>query len=209
MSKSVKKVGKAVGSVASKAVKSVGNVTKPVTSAVGKIADGKISEGLGDIGQTGARMGLDIATAGNRDKADALTGGALTSAELAARGNSKDIARVGVTGAAAVVGGPAAAMAVNGVLAQGGNILQAGGAAFGVPTQITDIAGNILHMNGPTASPSPVPIAPSEMNYGSSNSYSGGSSFGGGSSNNTLLIIGAAFGGLLLIIVLFLGMRKR
>jgi hypothetical protein len=74
-------------------------------------------------------MGFDVATGGNKAQVDALSGGLLSSAELAARGNSKDIARVGVVAGATAAGGPSAGFAVNNVLSQGGNYLQAAMAA--------------------------------------------------------------------------------
>lgn len=114
MSLSLKKITKAV--------------TKPISkvvSAVGKIAQGNVAEGLGDIGQTAAGVGLDVATGGNKNTADALSGGLLTSAELAARGNSSDAARLGLVGGAAAIGGPGGAIAANSALANGGGPLSA------------------------------------------------------------------------------------
>lgn len=116
-----RKVSKAV----KKATKAVSNPISQVTKSVEKIAQGKVSEGLGDLGQGAASMGLDIATGGNKKVVDQLSGGLLTSAELAARGNSKDIVRVGLTGGAALVGGAPAALMVNSAMAQGHSPLQA------------------------------------------------------------------------------------
>ena len=97
-----------------------------MVNSVGKIATGNVTEGLGDLGQLAARTGLDVATGGNKKLVDGLSGGLMTSAEMAARGNSSDITRLGVTGAAGLAGGPMAAMAANNAFASGGNFLQAG-----------------------------------------------------------------------------------
>lgn len=113
-----------------KAVKSVTKPVSKVTSAVGKIAQGKVAEGVGDITQTAARTGLDIATGGNKGQIDGISGGLLTSAENAARGNTGDASRVGLVGGATFFGGPLAGLAVNSVLANGGTLQDAGYAAL-------------------------------------------------------------------------------
>lgn len=94
------------GSAASKAVKSVGK-------GVEKVAQGKVSEGLGDIGQAAMRSGLDVATGGNKKLVDSLSGGLMTSAEGAARGNSKDIIKTGLTATGIVLGVNALGGALN------------------------------------------------------------------------------------------------
>ena len=162
-------------SIFKKVKKAVSKVTKPVAKAVEKIAQGKVAEGLGDIGQTGARMGLDIATGGNKDLVDGFSGGLLTSAENAARGNTKDIARVGVTGAATFAGGPTAGFAVNNVLSNGGSITQAALAAgsggdmsflsdvsgfLGNNPGIAQLANSALSGLGPKSAPKVVQSAP-------------------------------------------------
>jgi len=120
---------KAVKSV-SKAVKKVSkSVTKPVESSLKNISKGNIGGAVGDLTSGAARMGLDVATGGNKNLVDSFSGGLLSSVESAARGNSKDIVRVGATGGATFFGGPAAGFAVNNVLSQGGNIAQAAMAA--------------------------------------------------------------------------------
>lgn len=101
-------------------VKAAVAVTNGINTGLSKVADGKISEGIGDIGQTGARMGLDIATGGNKSTVDALTGGTLSMAELAARGNTGDASKLAITGAAAYAGGPQAAMTTNALIQQNG-----------------------------------------------------------------------------------------
>lgn len=184
--------------------KVVKSVTKPlakVTTAVGKIAQGKVAEGLGDIGQTAASTGLDIATGGNKKIADSLSGGLLTTAEQAARGNSGDIAKIGVVAGATVVGGPGAGMAANQILAQGGNALQAamGGASVaGVPG--VDLAGAVLNKLNPQKAPK-MPGAPDVIEDYFPRDYSGES---GGSSKYTMIVAGAAVLVVLLIGVFFL-----
>lgn len=158
-----------------KVTKAVSKVVKPVAKAVEKVAQGKVGEGLGDIGQTGARMGLDIATGGNKNLVDGFSGGLLTSAENAARGNTKDIARVGVTGAASFAGGPTAGFAVNNILANGGSITQAALAAgsggdmsflsdvsgfLGNNPGIAQLANSALSGLGPKSAPKVVQSAP-------------------------------------------------
>lgn len=141
MSKTVKKATKAVSSVA-----------KSATGAVSKIAQGKVAEGLGDLGQTAARTGLDIATGGNKKIVDAYSGGLLTSAEQAARGNTSDATRVGIVGGATLVGGPMAGYTTNMVLARGGSPLEAGAAVLGAANLGGDMSilsdvGNFISSN--------------------------------------------------------------
>lgn len=108
--------------------KAVSKVSDAVSSAVSdtgagltKIREGNIAEGLGDIGQTAARTGFDTVTGGNKDLADMASSGAISRAESAARGNTKDIASTGAVVGAAFAGGPAAAMAMNqGIATYGG-----------------------------------------------------------------------------------------
>lgn len=50
------------------------------------------------------RSGLDVVTGGNKALVNDLTGGLMDSAEGAARGNSKDIIKTGLTGVGVVMG---------------------------------------------------------------------------------------------------------
>jgi hypothetical protein len=197
VSKHVKKVSSAVGSA-----------VKSVSSGVSKIAQGKVAEGLGDIGQTAARAGLDTVTGGNKKIADQLSGGLLTSAEMAARGNTKDITRVGAVVGATVAGGPGAGMAVNGGFAAGGfqGGLAAGLGGVGVPGAglIAGAVSNVVGSGGGSMAPSSAPMYQAPM-YSPAPVYQGTS----GGINNSTMIMGAAFAGVLLILVLFLGMRRR
>lgn len=213
---SLKKAVKKIGKVASKAVKSAGNVVKPVAKGVEKIAQGKIGEGVGDITSTAARVGLDIATGGNKDKVDALSGGLLSTAENAARGNTKDIGRLAVTAGAAYVGGPMAAMAVNQGFASGGGIEQAiltgvsnstgtdmdwlnqATAILNNPT-VSSLASSLIPRSKPETPPSynPVISVPSPM----------ADSSGGGMGTNTMLMIGG--GVLAFVAILFFALKKK
>lgn len=162
-----------------KAVKSVTKaVSAPIASvgkAVEKIAQGKVAEGLGDIGQTGLRTGLDTVTAGNKSLVDSYSGGLLTSAEQAARGNTKDATRVGVVGGATFFGGPMAGFAANNVFANGGNFAQAALAAgsggemgflsdingfLGNNPALSQLANNVISGLGPKSAPKVVQQAP-------------------------------------------------
>lgn len=111
--------------------KIVKSVTKPIEKAVQTVAAipkdplGSISS----LAKQAANVGIDVATGGNKNLVDGLTGGLASSAVNAAGGDTKDIARIGVTGGAALVGGPGAAIAANQILASGGNPLQAAMAA--------------------------------------------------------------------------------
>lgn len=186
------------------------SVTRPVKSfgkGLGKVAQGKVSEGLGDIGQTAARVGLDVATGGNKDKVDALTGGLMSAAEKAARGNTKDITRVAATAGAVAVGGPAGGMAVNTAFARGGNVFDAasgfaGSQGFGDVARIADsvtggnisrnssLANQFASQEAASSGPSSIIVPPTPMQK-----------------DNTLLIAGG-FGGIALIITIFIFMKK-
>lgn len=211
-------VVKAVGKVASSAVKSVGSVASGIVNGVGKVAQGKVGEGLGDIGQTAARMGLDIVTVGNKSTVDKLTGGIMTTAEEAARGNSKDIVRLGATATAAVYGGPTAAMAANSVFAGGGNILQAGLAGVtnsqgGEMGWLDDIGGFLNNNPGlsqlannaisgliPKSAPKVQTVAPAVQTIEIPGSRQGMS---------TGMIVGIAGGALGLVLVLVLVLKRK
>lgn len=190
-------------------------VTKPlekVVNGVGKMASGDFKEGFGDITSTAANVGLDIVTGGNKGKVDALTGGLMTSAENAARGNLKDGIRVGATTGATIFGGPAAGMAVNTAFANGGNIIDAGkmyatsqgfGGVANIASNALDktlgISGNLgiggpqVLTNVPSVSASPVQYTPSENPN---------------KKDNTFLYI-AMGGGFLMIILLIVLQRKK
>lgn len=182
-------------SAVSKSVKDVGK-------GVEKIGQGKVGEGLGDIGETYARTMLDTMTAGNKGKVDELTGGFMTSIEGMHRGNTKDIARVGLTAGAAYLGGGLAAFATNTALANGGDVLDGALAgavgAGGTAGSVASIANKFL--NQPQASlpvsqaqsvaqPQTI-VIPSQPN----------SSLG--IDNKTLMMIGGGLMGFLLLIVL-------
>lgn len=196
--------------------KIVKSVTKPVSNVVngvGKIASGKISEGLGDIGQTAAGTGLDIVTGGNKKIADGLSGGLLTTAENAARGNTADIARLGVTGGAALAGGPGAALAANSAFANGGNILQAGfsgvlGSDTGLGNFLNNSAlGNLASgalsglING---KPKPVASVPDFYPQETSSAYSPSVK-----NNNMPLILGIGALFVLLVVFMFFILKRR
>lgn len=135
-------------SIFKKAVKTVSNVAKPILKGAEKIVQGKVSEGVGDIAQTSARMGLDISTGGNRQLVNAYTGGLLDTAENAARGNTGDAAKLGVVGGATYLGGPLGFMAANSALANGGSAINAGAAGL-LASQggEMDFLNNILNPN--------------------------------------------------------------
>lgn len=188
-----------------KIVKSVTNPVSSVVNGVGKIASGKISEGLGDIGQTVVRNGLDIATGGNKKLVDGLSGGLLTTAEQAARGNTGDIAKLGVVAGATVAGGPVAGLMANSVISQGGNVFQAGLAGFGGTelgaSPLGQLASNSLTglFNG---NPKPAPVVQEQF-------VSPAISYATPKSSNTVLIVGIAGGVLVLVLAMFLFLRKR
>lgn len=151
MGLSLKKITKKIGKVATKATKAVSNPIKQIAAGTGKVIGGDVKGGLGDIGAAGTRMGLDIATAGNRKTADALSGGALTAAEGASRGNTADIARLAVTGGAAFVGGPAGGMAANQFFASGNLTTQnalASGAQIALGSDSMSWLGDIKEKTG-------------------------------------------------------------
>lgn len=161
-----------------KAFKSVTKPIATVVNSVGKIASGNVAEGLGDIGQAAVRTGLDTVTLGNKSTVDGLSGGLLTAGEQAARGNTKDIVRVGAVAGATVYGGPMAGMAVNSALAGGANILQAGmagamnssggemsflsdvGGFLNNNPGISQLANNVISGLGPKSAPKVVQAAP-------------------------------------------------
>lgn len=123
------------------AMSAVSKSVKDVGKGIEKVGQGKIGEGLGDIGETYARTQLDLLTGGNKSKVDDLSGGLLTSYEGAMRGNTKDIARVGLTaGAAYLTGGVLAPMAVNMAMASGGDAVD--GAIAGVSSGIASSTGS-------------------------------------------------------------------
>jgi hypothetical protein len=215
MGSAARSVGHAVGGAVSKAVKTVGNVTKPVTNGIGKIAQGKVAEGVGDITQTAARTGLDIATGGNKKIVDAYSGGFLTSAEQAARGNTKDAARLGLVGGAAVVGGPGAAYATNMALANGASPILAGASILGAGNfggnmslisdvgsfinSNKDLIGQVVDFgNKPKAAPQPsyAPAAIPQPIYQPDNT-------------KMLLMAGGGFLGLILVLVLVLRSKGK
>lgn len=188
--------------------KIVKSVTKPVSSVVngvGKIASGKISEGLGDIGQTAVRTGLDVATGGNKKLVDGLSGGLLTTAEQAARGNTGDLAKIGVVAGATIAGGPGAGLMANSVISQGGNVFQAGLAGFGGTelgaSPLGQLASNSLTglFNG---NPKPAPVVQEQF-------VSPAISYATPKSSNTGLIVGIVGGVLVLVLAMFLFIRKR
>lgn len=88
------------------------NVTKPVSNiaratddkldtvvnAGGKVAQGKVSEGLGDVGQVYWETVIDLNTGGNRELVNQATGGAADKVIGGfGRGNTGDIFDTGVT----------------------------------------------------------------------------------------------------------------
>ena len=196
MGKAVKSVTKAAGSAISTTVK-----------AVGKIAEGKVSEGVGDLGETWTKASLDMATGGQRNTVDALTGGLTQSAIDASRGNTKDLIRVGAVAGATAVGGPAAAMAANAALSQGsniGDIAKAGIAVAsggGTNVEWLNSVGNIL--NNPTVSnltsglfnksPSPAPSAAPVIMTAAAPSA--------GMSQSTMMMIGGGVLAIVLVLV--------
>lgn len=188
--------------------KLVKSVTAPVEKAVqsvGKIASGNIAEGLGDLGQLGAQTGLDIATGGNKKLVDGLSGGLLTTAEQAARGNTGDIAKLGVVAGATIAGGPGAGVMANSALAQGGNVFQAGLAGFGGTefgaSPLGQLASNSLTglFNG---NPKPAPFVQDQY-------MAPAISYATPQSSNTGLIVGIVGGVLVLVLAMFLFIRKR
>lgn len=204
MSDTVEKVKKA----AKKAYDSVRKPVKSIGKGLEKVAQGKVSEGFGDIGQTAARVGLDVATGGNKDKVDALTGGLMTAAEKAARGNSKDIVRVGATVGALAGGGPGGAMAVNSAFGQGGNVFDAastfaGSQGFGDIARVADtVTGGAISRNSSLANqfsrqeaassgPSSIIVPPQPIQK-----------------DNTLLIAGGIGGAALLITIILMQKRR-
>lgn len=197
-----KKIKKATSSV----TKAVSNAVKSVGGGVEKIAQGKVGEGLGDIGQAAARVGLDTVTGGNKNLVDGFSGGLLTSAEGAARGNTEDLTRIGVTGGAALAGGPAAAFAVNQGFSNGGGLqgaLVSGIGFVGVPgaefiaNGVTNIVGGKSKVQ-----PSGAPM----IEYAPEESYSPSAPK---KSNSMLLIGGAVVGVTLILLLVFLSFRKR
>lgn len=187
------------------AVKSVGSAVKQVAGGIGKIAQGKVGEGFGDIGETAARVGLDTVTGGNKNKVDALSGGLMSAAEGAARGNTKDIARLGITAGATAVGGPMGGLSANAVFGAGGNVLQAGLAGLGgtpmagVASLAGGVLGNVLNMNGPTATPQNITPTVNP-------SYVPG--IPGTSNNNTTMMLMTGGGLIAVVMVLILTMRR-
>lgn len=186
--------------------KLVKSVTAPVEKAVqsvGKIASGNVAEGLGDLGQLGAQTGLDIATGGNKKLVDGLSGGLLTTAEQAARGNTGDIAKIGVVAGATIAGGPSAGLMANSALSQGGNVFQAGLAGFGGTelgaSPLGQLASNSLTglFNG---NPKPAPVVQDQNAL---------AVYSAPQKSNTGLIIGIAGGVLVLVLAMFLFLRKR
>ncbi len=91
----------------------------------------------------------DVATLGQRDQVNALTGGGLDAIKDASGGDSKSALRVGVTAGAFAAGGPMAAIAANSAFANGGNVGQAGLAAVtnsqGGEMSIFNDVGNFLN----------------------------------------------------------------
>lgn len=113
----------------SSVVKSVSRAVKKASKSVSKTVS-KAAQGASNLSGTVASKTLDVATLGQKDLVNGLTGGAVTSLEGVYRGNSADIARLGATGAAFAVGGPAGAFAANNLLASGASLEQVGLAAL-------------------------------------------------------------------------------
>ena len=99
--------------------KTTDSVSKPLVSSLKRLSKGDLKGGIGDLTSGATRIGLDIATGGNKKLVDGFSGGLLSSAEGARRGNLKDIVRTGVTATAAYFGGPMTAMAINQKFASG------------------------------------------------------------------------------------------
>lgn len=190
-------MGKAVKSV----TKAASSAVSSIANGVGKVVSGDVSEGLGDIGQAAARVGLDTVTVGNKDKADALSGGLLTAAEGAARGNSEDIARVGATVAATAYGGPMGAMAVNSAFAAGGSVLDAGVSYLGGTgnTGLANVANMAKNLIEPPKSKAVAP-PPSEAWYDFAAPTSGRS--------NTGIYIAVGVAVITLVLILIIKRRR-
>lgn len=191
----------------SSAKKAVSKATKTVTGSIKKISKGDIKGGIGDLSEGAATMGLDIATGGNKKLVDAYSGGLLSSAEGAARGNSTDLTRLGIVGGATVLGGPAAGFALNQVMARGGSEqeiltgLASAGGYGGLATAI-DYAGNAVSYSN---KPSPAPAALRAQDPGISYAPSGG----GGSDTTKYLMIGGGAFAILISILFFVSMRRK
>ncbi len=121
--KKLVKPPKAIRKVVDGGIKNIGLLAKDPKKALGNYTDST----------------LGVLTLGQGKTIDAFTGGGYSAARGSLRGNTKDIARIGMTVGAGVLTGGAGAFAVNKAFSSGANPLQA--ALAGAPaTQGTEMS---------------------------------------------------------------------
>ena len=144
---------------------------------------------------------VDVLTLGQKDLVDSYTSGAASSLQGTYRGNSKDAVRTAATVGTAYFGGPAAAVAVNQVLGQGGTIGQAAQIGFGASGApgLGSIIGKLFGGGAPEA---PAGFAP-DTGYWETPDYIGGREI------DVPWPVMALIGVLVIGLIIFLKKRKK